>query len=250
MMPGITGICGMVTAPGTSGGDEGTFDPFLSSVVLLLGFEGADAATATSDESPAANGAGTFAANAQLDTAQKKFGSSSLLLDGNGDWISWADNADWEFGSGDFTIEAFVRFSASSGFRTIVSHSDSFTSGWIFDYASGTDLRFACGGSAGDFFFQRTWSPTLSTWYHVCVERSGNTFRQYVDGSKLGSSGTYSGSIDNAPQELRVGSLNNGGGFGGNYFDGWVDELRITKGVARYASDSGFTVPSAAYPRA
>src|SRR3990167_9908671 len=77
-----------------------------SNTIALLHFDGADAATTFTDE----NGrTWTGAADAQLDTAQKKFGTASLLLDGTGDYIDTPDHADFAFGSGNFTIEMFIK---------------------------------------------------------------------------------------------------------------------------------------------
>jgi hypothetical protein len=74
---------------------------------------------------------------------------------------------------------------------------------------------------------------------------SGGTMRIYADGVMLASI-TQSGlSLRNGDGLLEIGYAT-GVGY---YLDGWIDEVRITKGVARYASNSGFTVPTAAFPR-
>jgi hypothetical protein len=69
--------------------------------------------------------------------------------------------------------------------------------------------------------------------------------RLYKDGVMLASATPPNSAIFNSPQVLGIGATSAGGGA----LDGWIDELRITKGVARYASDSGYTVPTAAFPR-
>src|SRR5687768_4015081 len=80
-------------------------DPHFASVVLLCDFDGTDAATTAPDESPVGR-ALTFVGNAQIDTAQFKYGVSSLLLDGSGDYVTAPDSTDWRF-AGEFTIESF-----------------------------------------------------------------------------------------------------------------------------------------------
>jgi hypothetical protein len=85
-------------------------DPNFASVVLLVGFDGSDGSTTFTDESGAAH-ALTAVGNVQVDTAQSKFGGASGLFDGAGDAITAADSAAWHFGTGDFTVEAWVRFS-------------------------------------------------------------------------------------------------------------------------------------------
>ena len=73
---------------------------------LCSHFNGADGATDYTD--PVA-GAATFGGTAQLDTAQKEFGTAALLLDGNSDYVTYPDSDDWSFGTGDFTIDFWIR---------------------------------------------------------------------------------------------------------------------------------------------
>jgi hypothetical protein len=78
------------------------------------------------------------------------------------------------------------------------------------------------------------------------VDRSGSTLRLYADGASLGS-GTASGAFFDSTAGVRIGALFTTGNT--NFFKGWIDELRVTKGLAVYASDTGYTVPTAAFPR-
>lgn len=225
-------------------------DPNFSSVVLLSGFEGVDASTAFVDESSFTR-ALTAVGNAQVDTAQFKFGTSSALFDGTGDAITATAAAALTFGAGQFTVELFVRF--ATGFST----NEAFCGQWggtnsiscWFFFLSGGALTFRMidsGSSVRDTAV--AWTPTVNTWYHLAADRdASNKFRVYRDGSMVASA-TYAQTMN----------ASTAGGFGIGTIpgftttaplDGWIDELRITKGVARYASDSGFTVPIAAYPR-
>lgn len=227
-------------------------DPVFSNTKLLLGFNGADGATATSDESAAARGAATFFGNAQLDTAQQKFGSASLLLDGTDDGLSYADSADWLFPDGTaFTIEAWIRFNSVAGFQTIVSqwNESGNNRGWLFDFSGGNTLRFAYSTNGTNVIaVQGTWSPSTNTWYHVAVDRgTDNGLRLYANGSIIGTVTTASGFTDSTSL-LRIGCINSNIAPD-NEFNGWLDEVRITKGTARYNSDSGYSVPTVAFPR-
>lgn len=224
-----------------------------SEEILLLNFEGADAATATSDESTRLRGAATFVGNAQLDTAQFKYGSSSLLMDGTGDYITFPDSDDFDLGSDNFTLEAFVRFNSVSGFQTIIcKHKETTLRSWSFDWTGSSNnllrLLTSTNGSATTAF-QFAWVPVINTWYHVCAERSGTDVRLYVDGAMIGkSAGGLSGSLFNNTEVIRIGAI--GGSPDANFFNGWIDGMRITRGLALYASDSGFTPPeSMTYPR-
>jgi hypothetical protein len=236
---------------GAAGGGGGSIDPYFSSVVLLLGFEGADGATSTVDESPSAKTV-TFNGNAQLDTAQAKFGTSSLLLDGTGDFLSLADSADWDFGSGQFTVESFVRLSSVDNTYCIMAQWASgapTNAAWALycDTVGLTALRYRFVDNTGTTrdAISSAITNVANQWFHYAADRDGTgKVRVYIDGAMIGSA-TNSQTFRNSTNNLRIGSIE---GFSFD-FGGWLDELRITKGVARYASDSGFTVPTAAFPR-
>ncbi|MGR9252754.1 LamG domain-containing protein [Rhizobium leguminosarum] len=223
-------------------------DANFSSVMLLCGFNGVDGATSSTDESSAGR-ALTFVGNAQLDTAQFKFGTASLLLDGTGDYVTAADSADWDFGAGQFTAELFVRF--ASGFGTneaFVGQWGSTTAeqSWYFFLNAGS-LTFRLrdtGGTNRDTAV--AWTPTVNTWYHVAIDRDvSGKVRVYRDGAMVASN-TFAQTLQNGTGLLGIGRVP---GFTTFDLNGWVDEVRVTKGVARYASDSGYTVPTAAFPR-
>jgi hypothetical protein len=229
-------------------------DPHFASVKLLLGFEGADGSTTIPDLSSVARGNASVFGNAQIDTAQFKFETSSLLLDGNDDRITFGDSADWLFGGTDaFTIEAWIRFNSLTGFQTICAQWDTLSSNqsWLFDFPGSANnvLRFAYSTTgANAVAVQGAWTPSANTWYHVAVDKtSAGTLRVYANGSMVASA-TSVPAFANSGIGLRIGTILSAG-VESNDFNGWIDELRITKGVARYASDSGYSVPTAAYPR-
>jgi hypothetical protein len=225
-------------------------DSYWVSVVLMLGFDGADGAVATTDES-LVNRAITFVGNAQLDTAQSKFGGSSLLLDGNGDRITAADHPDWHFGSGPFTVEAWVRFNVTeTGANYLVSQWNSsndnrawgiqyFNNGWHF--ASTTD-----GTNTTVVTISNSWTQSGGTWFHFACTRDGaGDVRMFIDGTQIGTTQARNVTIFDSNQPLWIGAIVSS--TPGNDWDGWMDELRITKGVARYTAN--FTAPAAAHPR-
>lgn len=228
---------------------SGGTDPHFDSTKLLLGFEGADGATATSDESSAARGAATaFSNGAQIDTAQAKFGSSSLFLDGGDAHIRFGDSDDWHFTTtDDFTIEAWVRFNSTSGAQSICAQWDSSFESWSFQYGGSNTLQFVYW-NGGAVTVAGAWTPSAGTWYHVAADKSGTTLRLYANGASIGSAAGIP-SFTNPGLALRIGTVGGAAFSEANDFNGWIDELRITKGVARYASDSGYSVPTAAFPR-
>jgi hypothetical protein len=107
-------------------------------------------------------------------------------------------------------------------------------------------VRFFCSYSGGSYVDYNVGSGTISdsAWHHVAVTRSGSSLRIFIDGTQTGTTNTTLGtaSIDNAIADYRVGSTTDGA----LNFNGYIDDLRITKGVARYTSS--FTAPTAAFP--
>lgn len=228
-------------------------DPNFANVELLLGFEGSDAATTTTDESPDGRTV-TFTSNAQIDTAQFKFGVSSLLLDGTDDIITVPDSADWDF-TGQFTIECWFRAPAVGvGSRTLIAKRNAASTNISWDFGW-------VGGATSQVFFQLSTDGTTTvhsisaaaagliaqdTWYHLAVDRDGSDkLRLYLTGAMVASKTGASGTPFNSTFPLSIGGRNNTG----QPHNGWIDEVRITSGVARYATDTSFTVPAAAFPR-
>ncbi len=211
---------------------------------LMLHCDGAGGSTSFPDSS---SGAHTITANgdAQVDTAQSKFGGASLLLDGSGDYLSSADDADYELGSSDFTLECWVRFNTLPGSGTEVALLSKYTiSGnqrsWRLTYVGGTGLRFIYstdGTTTGGA--DKSWSPSTGTWYHVALVRSGNTLIYFIDGTSIGTA-AISGAIFDGTAALQIGAYNSGA-----FLNGWVDEVRISVGVARWTAN--FTPPAVPY---
>jgi hypothetical protein len=218
-------------------------------VSLLLPFDGSDTATSTSDESDNSHTI-TFAGTAQLDTAQKKFGTASLLLDGDSDYIQVADHDSFDFGAGNFTAECWIRF-AALGNNTIFSH-------WANGTASSMSYYLTYFNSSGilrlgyylgsNLDTSYSWSPSTGTWYHIALERSGTTLKVYIDGTSVISVSASTTALRDSEDPFRVGVFNDGSTGSPSldwYFNGHIDDLRITKGIARYGTN--FTPPTSAH---
>lgn len=231
-------------------------DPYFSSTVLLLSCEGADASDTFTDLSAAARGNANVNDDAAVDTALSKFGSGSLRLDGNDDDINYSDSADWQM-TGDFTMEGWFAFDASNiGATTqalIAQYETGSQRSFILQLTSTGLLQFAIstngtGGAGSPFPLSASWEPDPDTFYHIAVDRSANAWRLYVNGAMLASL-TSSSTPFNSNTRLRIGkSLRLDGLAGTNFMHGNVNWVRITKGVARYASDAGYSVPTAPFP--
>lgn len=221
-------------------------DNFFSSVVLLLHCDGPNTSTSFPDISghtATANG------NAQISTANSKFGNSSALFDGVGDWIQFPDSVDWTIGTGDFTFELFVKSAGNGAYDQIAGQRD----------AAGTDLApftlcrnnlantvllgyRASGG--GTVSIASTTAVFDNLWHHLAIVRNGTSYKLYIDGVADNSLTLPSGYsfYDSAD----VFSIGRAGAYNGQYFAGNIDEVRFTKGVARYTAN--FTPPTAPFP--
>lgn len=224
-------------------------DPHWANVTLLMGFEGTDGQTTSVDESSLAQTM-QLLNGASIDTAQFKFGSSSVLLvDASSQYVRTASNANAtaDFGANDWTVEGWFKFATVSATQQILCGCWTTINRKIFQlYYASSQLVFqwSVDGSNVAGTVQGAWVPTVGPWFHVVAERSGGTIRLYVDGVMMasGAIGTAMiGSID--PFQIGRSTSNS------NLMNGWVDDFRVTKMVARYASDSGYTVPTAAWPR-
>ena len=183
--------------------------------------------------------------NAQISTSVKKYGTGSMYFDGTGDWLTSLDNPSHEFGSGNFTLECWINTTVSnSGYVSAVAKWSSSNQSWMIRAAS-TDI-----GSGWSFFYSTDGSNYYTVfgasindgnWHHLAVTRSGNVFRTFTDGT-LNNSTTDAVTLFDGTASLFVGAQ----GGGSNPFTGYIDDLRITKGYARYTAS--FTAPTAAFP--
>ena len=220
-------------------------DPHFANVVLLAGFEGSDGATSYVEEKSGLTA--TFLGNAQLDTAEKELGVSSALFDQFGDRISFANSASWDFGSGSFTVEISIRPSSVAVTKFIMGVWGAANLGWSLFQVNQTLLTGVSTTGANNL--QDCVSGnilTANTWSKVCWDFNGSTYRLYHNGTMVDSFATPR-TIFDSPHILGIG-MNSDNSFAAFDFGGHIDEIRITKGVARYASDSGYT--PAAFPRA
>lgn len=235
-------------------GAAGGSDPYFSNVSLLLHGNGTNGSTTIADNSPSPKTV-TAVGNAQISTAQSKFGGASIAFNGTGSYLTVPDNTAFEFESGAFTIEAWIYFASHSGNKVIAAKSNRNEAGGIGTFAIiiNPDTKLKCLASSDSGPLDANWkidltgTTTLSTntWHHVAFGRSGNTFALYVNGTQEATT-TNSLTLVNNAQVLTIGTLGYTSGTFVNDFNGYIDDLRITKGVARYTAN--FTPPSAPFP--
>lgn len=177
--------------------------------------------------------------NAQASTTQAKWGTTSIYFDGTGDYLAIPSGYNLGFGTGDFTIEGWLYLSATSSYSTIMSNrpngSDTTTGRWSVAVRSSAFEFYANGSqiiSAG--------TVSTSTWTHFAVTRASGSLRLFLGGTQVGS--TTSFTTDLSSLATWVGA----NGAGTEAINAYIDDLRVTKGYARYTSN--FTPATAAFP--
>jgi hypothetical protein len=216
----------------------------IQNVALLLHGNGTNGSTNIVDSSPTPKTV-TANGNAQISTAQSKFGGSSILFGGNG-YLSVPDSLDLQMQISDFTIEAWIRLSQqSSSSQAIVSKYTTFAVATLFfavirnNHPSNPGGLFLLHGSTGFLFGSNLFNNNV--WYHVAVSRSSGSLRAFVDGIQVDTTKTISGSAS-SNSTVRIGVSHDND----SYFFGNIDDIRITKGIARYTAN--FAPPTAPFP--
>ena len=187
----------------------------------------------------------TLNGDVKSSTTQTKYLSSSMYFDGTADYITLSDSDLREFGGNNFTMEFWIKTTISTQYATIISRTPSgFAAGmWTIlmnNTVSGGEVAMYLGDLTGNLIFATSGASIRDdSWHHVAVVRNGSTFTCYIDGTSRGS-GTWAGSITNINGDIRIGMDQNYI----RYFEGYLSDLRITKGLARYTAN--FTPPTAA----
>lgn len=216
---------------------NGPRDPEFASVSLLLPFDGANGSTTFTDASTNALTVSVFG-NAQISTAESMFGGSSGLFDGSGDYLDIAETGLLSF-PGDFTVECFVRPGAFTNYQTVIEIG-TFSNGILIrTHASITlDYVYVNNTNLGSVSAHMQ----LNVWQHIALTRSASSVRYFIDGTER-LTATVSGTVNSSSAAARIGRNRH---VNGQDYNGYIDALRITKGVACYTAN--FTPPVMAHP--
>ncbi len=217
-----------------------TGDAQWNNVSFLVNANGSNAGTNFFDLSPFAQTVSP-AGDVKTSTAQSKFGGSSVYFDSSGDYLSLQPSGNFQFGAGDFTVEAWVNHAAPTGGGYLNDK-------WIFgSFDYNPDMVFFL---ANDTLAPALWDGTNeirstiyaqpNTWTHVAFVRKSNVLKIFVNGVE-GYSGNHTINFSSSAFTTMGGSAS--ANDYNRYFNGYIDDLRITKGVARYTAN--FTPPTA-----
>lgn len=229
--------------------DIGVADPYWANVVLAMHMDDAGLTDL--------KGHTTVLENAVArSSTQSKFGGYSAYFPGNSH-IRVADGVDFELGAGDFTIETWfylLNYPIDNGgtYSIGLVNKDVLGQRSFRFYLTGTATAVAglvfLGFSTNTQFtsVQKPYSFSLNTWYHIAVSRIGNMMYLFANGALIQATGeSFSRTIQDTSTAIKIGSVEyDGGTF--HFLDGYMDDVRITKGVGRYSAN--FTAPTAAFP--
>jgi len=211
---------------------------------LLLHFNGTNGDTTTTDDATNPRTAKTITArgNAQVSTAQSKFGGASMLSDGAGDCLQVSSNADFGYSTGDFTIEFFIRptTNLTSTYNIWEQRADG-EAGAVKPsiYISGSTLYYYTNS---DNRISHSVTLASGTWYHIALSRSSGSTKMFLDGTQVGS--TYTDSNSYATSQVVIGAYSTGGGGFTGSTPAYFEEIRVSN-TARYTTT--FTPTTAAF---
>ncbi|KKU76637.1 MAG: hypothetical protein UY03_C0029G0005 [Parcubacteria group bacterium GW2011_GWA2_47_64] len=193
------------------------------STTTVLYIKGDEIASSTSIKDSSFSGK-TITANGNARTAGGGKIGNSVYFDGTGDYLSLADSEDWNFGTGDFAIDFWVKFNNVST-PIFAGYVGGTGEAWYLSQETGNlIMQYAIG--SWSTVISTPWSPSTGVWYYVAIERLSGAVSAYVNGARIGSS-TFSTNINNGTRTLGIGA-----GGGGVTSDSYMDEFRIIKGAA------------------
>jgi hypothetical protein len=206
---------------------------------LLIHSDTTDTNT-TFDDSSSSDHTITAVADAQHKTAQKKIGATSMYFDGTGDYLTVTDHADFDWGTGDFTIDFWAKADVANTNLNWISRANTSTghSTWFFRIENSSTVTFANAPTET----QNQYSHTVGTtaWKHYAAVRSSGTTTIYVNGTSIGSFSDTNNYSTNGGN-IYVGARQYSSAITQNY-NGYIDEVRVSAGIARWPSN--FTVSS------
>ena len=227
--------------PTSSGADANT--------LLMLHSNTTDGSTVMTDSS-ASGLTLTARGNAQHDTAEKKFGASSILFDGTEDVVSIDDNATLEamLDGSDFTIECWFN-TVDTAVDKILIIKERPTTGIVLAVThENGNLKVRMDDTPDNTFEVNILTTGLTlndgAWHHVALVRNGTTVTIYIDGTAWGTTGTFSGALYNSTGPWSIGGLYGSDGIVYTGLTGWIDEIRFSD-IARYTTN--FTPATSAF---
>lgn len=210
-----------------STGSGSSADPYFNNVALLMHV---DSTGVFADEKGKAV---SVFGDARIDATQSKFGGACAYFDGSSDYLRLENSDDFHFASNDFTIECWIKLEIQEARdRAIIAKVSPNQAAFILNINPQNKVTFSSEGYTG---IVSNNALQINTWNHVAVARNAGTVKLFIDGIEQAS-----GSFPNSPQyanPVYIGAFDPTNPSYAFWYRGWIDELRITKGIARYTSN-------------
>lgn len=219
-------------------------DPYFYNTSLLLHFDESHNSTNIVDSSYLPKTTTTYG-NAKISIAKNKFGGSSIYFNGSSDYITIPDHPGFDFSNEDFTIE-YWEYRIGTGTSPVMCRvrTSNGTNPWLLGYQANGTVQLYMSTD-----YNNGWnmvgglsmgSVIMNTWTHYAVVRQGNTMRTYQNGTQIGTA-TTSLSVLAGQGPVSIGRYADNST---DYFNGYLDDIRITRGVCRYPDGTTFTPPT------
>lgn len=227
-------------------------DTYYPQVVLLLHGDGGNGTQVVTDDSQYQRTPGTTSYGFTISAEQSVTNGTSMKFIGAAPVVSWTESTDFDLSTNNFTLETFFMVTTLAGIsgngHTLFSRRSQDANGWAFvtSNTGGMTLRAKIGGSWSDgWCYTAGGLITPYTWHHAALVRNGSSLLLFIDGTLRGSDTLTSGAAfhDETGQGFRLAGADV---YGENPLTGWLDEVRITVGAARYTTN--FTPDTAGWP--
>ena len=166
-------------------------------------------------------------------TNSTSIATKSVLFNGSNQYLSVANNAAFNFGTGSFTVECWFYATANvSSQQCLITNYGGPSAGWAIQITSGV-----IGANLyGDGFAISGGSPAINTWYHVALSGAQGSIKLFLNGVQIGS--TYTGAVSmNTSAATTIGNIINTA-----HMAGYISNVRVVKGTALYTAS--FTAPT------
>ncbi|NTW32895.1 MAG: LamG domain-containing protein [Bacteroidetes bacterium] len=214
-----------------------------ASTKLKIHANGADNSTSFIDASLSPHTV-TTNGDAKVSSSPAKF-SQSAIFDGVGDYLTIPNSSDWDFGTSDFTVDfwVYVNGNQTGAIGLITAKTNGVSGGWSIFWQDGNTGKLYINKDNSDYFIS-TGTVSQSAWTHVALVRYGNTLTFYFGGANSGSKDVTGATFNSMGTGLGIAEMfTNIAGY--QTLKGSLDEIRISKGIARWTSD--FIPPAAPY---
>ena len=199
---------------------------------LYIRGEGTDNSQAITEQGPTGHTLTVVNDTKYENTVALPWSTTSIFFDGTADKITAPQHSDFDMlARGDYTVELWVQFSDHAGTETLLSYYEDASNAWVLEHIHGTGLNFSAS-SAEITDFNLTGTEIADTlWHHVAVVKGGRLYSMYLDGKLVNA--VTSTDVDTLAGTLQIGDA----GGGSKAFQGYMAEIRLTKGMTRYSGN-------------